>query len=138
MCSTCVATVLGLIESSRPISAGPRPAASSPSTSRSRSVSVSRDRFSRIPGTFELTPDTRDELVRGDRLDEVVVRPHEEAGDPIRSLDPIGGDEEDRKPVTVRLPKPPAHLVTADVAEAHVEHDECDVPLAGACECLLA
>jgi hypothetical protein len=84
MCSTCVATVFVLIESSVEISAGPsqlRGAAGSPALWREADAGpVPRREALQVP------PRPRDELLGVERLGQVVVRSEQKARDTVGGL----------------------------------------------------
>ena len=69
------------------------------------------------------------QLVEGERLDQVVVRAGAEARDPV-AYGAECGQHQDRRPVVDR-PDPAAHLEPVDVGQHQVEDDHVVRPLGG-------
>ena len=65
----------------------------------------------------------RDQLLRVDGLDEVVVGADQETDDPVGSLAPLAADEHDRQLLAVSLPQLAADLVAGRSRKDHVEDD---------------
>src|SRR5262245_25369291 len=63
-----------------------------------------------------------EQLVGIDRLDQIVVGADEHARSTVEGLDPFARDEDDRKPLAVKVTELAADLVSADVRKANVEH----------------
>ncbi|HEU5065835.1 MAG TPA: hypothetical protein VFT86_08105 [Gaiellaceae bacterium] len=79
---------------------------------------------------------TPDQFIRRKRLDEVVVRPDQQAGNTVERLGPEAGDEENRETLPELLAQLATDLVSGDVRQLNVQHDEigwrrCDHDRAG-------
>ena len=71
-----------------------------------------------------MPPNTREELGGLERLDEVVVRADEQAGDEIEPFRPAPGDEDDRQVFAVQVAERTADLVAARSRKVDVEEHE--------------
>ena len=112
----CVATVFGLITSRSAISFCARPCARRLRTSRSRGVRplvASAVRLAQLCRAGQRPPDTGDELVRHERLEDVVVGPDHEPGDGVERVRPGSRDEDDGKRLAEALSQRSTQLVPA-------------------------
>ena len=126
MFSTCVPTVFGLITSWAAISGCVRP---SPSSLRTWSSRGDRPELRPRRGATmsHEQADAGEQLVRFERLHEVVVGPHPEPGDAVERLHAGPGHEHDRERPVLRLAQPPADLVARETRKADVQKDDVGI-----------
>src|SRR5512132_2684697 len=84
----------------------------------------------------DLGPQAGQQLLEGERLDQVVVGPGVQAADPVGHA-VAGGEHEHRRPAA-GLAQPPADLDPVQAGEHDVEHDGVVVPLAGPVQAVVA
>ena len=125
----CVPTVAGLIASCSAIIPWSRPCASRRSTSCSRvGQRGERRRSGRSCGLrparlCDQPAQPRDQLLRIDGLDEVVVGADQQPDHPIGSFTSFAAHEHDRQLFAVPLPQVAANLIAGRSREDHIEDD---------------
>lgn len=82
--------------------------------------------------------DARDELVRSDRLDDVVIGTEQKARDAVERLGAFPRDEDDGETLVDLLLEAPAELVPGEIGEVNVDQCEPGTFLAGRGECCTA